>query len=282
MDLITATPQLCKVKSTPAANYLLHEACLHKAPIEVVKKMVEINVNAVTGMDRSGNTPLDVALSTTGVPNAVVELLLNKTPGGGAANKAAEGVMKSAASRRRKKERRSTRNTLDALPSLGSKPEGMVMIEGDSLTDFLSTIDGAKASPLAPLASPSVTSLASLGSPGVSLSPVQPPLQRRSSFSQMVKSLFVSDNKSWRGASVEKDWSDNVDIDYGNVARAVEQESKVVTGQKVEFDVTKAGVDVLAAMASIHRAGGNVGTDGVPKAAARSKRDRQKQQRRSF
>jgi ankyrin repeat protein len=118
LDLIKEQPKVCKVRGTQLNNLLIHEACMNGAPVSVVSALLEVYPKSVSAKDKSGMTPLDHAMATTGTSNEVVELLL-KRGGGGGVQKAIDKAMPSNARRRRREKRR----TLDALPSLGSSPE---------------------------------------------------------------------------------------------------------------------------------------------------------------
>jgi pentatricopeptide repeat protein len=311
LDMINEMPNMCKVKDTPAANYILHEACLHKAPVYLVEKLLSVHPVAASSKDRAGLTPLDHALATPGTPNGVLELLLVLNPKH--CSKAVDGVLTKSASRRRKKERR---RSLDALPSLGSKPEGMVMVdltkEADALTALLNSSTDEKASPLKPLAtSPSTPSpaaaaaaVSAASSPGesIGISPTpKPVMKRRSSFSQMIKSLFVSEASSWRGGQEDKkDWSDAIDIDAILSPDKKKLEQVFAAERRLNFkdamanasntrgldlknggvDFGDAPVDVLAAMASIHAANGYGGEkEKVGEGFVRVNRDKRRNRR---
>ena len=216
MAILQSSPsQLCKVKTTSLVDTVLHAAAKNCPPVEVVTLLLEINSKAAEIKDRKGMTPLAHAIATPGTPNGSLELLLRHTPGGG--DGVMGGVMKGNAARRKQQERQQARRkTLDALPSLGSRPDGMAMVDlegvADSLADFVGVkerdmvtmMKGGNKSPLKPLSSfSSSSSLAPSISSSLASSPslLANPLTRRSSFGKMIKSLFVTDRTSWRGGA---------------------------------------------------------------------------------
>ena len=114
--------------------------------------------------------------------------------------------------------------------------------------------------------------------------------RRRNSFSQMIKSLFVSENKSWRGGDSGSRFDDNnvVAEDQGPVQASKDRKINFADAEKNmgamrgldlkngSIEWGDAPVDVLAAMASIHSGVKGGQGDAGASPPRRSKRERRR------
>jgi len=115
---------------------MLHEATINKAPLEVIKVLIEINPDAANKKDRAKKLAIEYAMDNIQQVDQkdVVNFLLKYSPG--AALKQIDKVFKSNRKRRegpKKRERR--RRTLDSLPSAQASPAALEKLESsmDSL-----------------------------------------------------------------------------------------------------------------------------------------------------
>mmetsp|Transcript_12835 Transcript_12835/g.26190 ORF Transcript_12835/g.26190 Transcript_12835/m.26190 type:complete len:317 (+) Transcript_12835:127-1077(+) len=291
-------PTDCKVKGTQDMNYILHEATINQAPLKVIQVLIDINPSASNKKDRAKMLPIEYAMKhseKSTEQKEVVNFLLKYSPG--AALKQIDKVFKSNRKRRDgpgKKERR--RRTLDSLPSTQTpSPIALEKLrqqqELDSLDAALADITSlSKSSPVLdpiPISPPSSLSPPPQAGGEGKDSQVIRPMKRRSSFTQRIMSLFTSKKEEvdqdidlTRGPSAvhsvgKKDMCKRLSFSSKDaMANMSSVKGLDLSNGAMEFG-EDTPIEVLAALASLHKEGGGGGAqDEQERRKRRSRRRR--------